>query len=198
MNIKYLNSNIISMKNLKNKKVLIGISGGIAAYKIASLVNHLIKYGAEVKVIMTKASMQFITPLTFQSLTNNSVYTDMFDMIKNMEIEHISLAKWADIFLIAPATGNTIGKIACGIADNLLTTVAMAVPKNKKIIVAPAMNTEMWNNPIVQKNVKTLTETMNNYVFIEPEKGMLACRDEGVGKIADNEKILEIINKNVK
>lgn len=171
------------------KNILIGITGGIAAYKICTLINLFIKDGHDVKVVMTDAATKFITPLTIKTLTNNKVYLDMFESESN--IEHISLAKWADVFLIAPATCNTISKMRSGIADNLLTSVFMAIPKNKHVLIVPAMNQEMWSNDILQDNIKTLSKN-KKYIFIQPRKGILACRDIGDGKIADNKNILEI------
>lgn len=180
---------------MKNKKILIGITGGIAVYKIATLVNLCQKYGARVKVIMTEGATKFVAPLTFQSLVGDQVYLDTFKNVNPEEIEHISLAKWADILVIAPATANTISKIACGIADNLLTTVTMAMPKNKKVIIAPAMNVEMWNNPLLQRNVDILNNQNGKYIFVEPRKGVLACKDEGIGKLADLEDIIKQIKR---
>ncbi|KKQ17806.1 MAG: Phosphopantothenoylcysteine decarboxylase, Phosphopantothenate-cysteine ligase [Berkelbacteria bacterium GW2011_GWA1_36_9] len=182
---------------MKNKKVLIGVTGGIAAYKTCSLVNMFSKEGADVKVIMTHGATKFVTPLTFQSLTNHPVYLDMWQTYNKEEVEHISLAKWADIVVISPATANIIGKIAHGIADNMLTTVVMALPKETPVLIVPAMNTNMWENPIVQKNVKILSED-KKYKFINPRKGILACRDEGYGKIVDNEVIIEEVQKILK
>jgi phosphopantothenoylcysteine decarboxylase / phosphopantothenate---cysteine ligase len=179
---------------LKNKKILIGVTGGIAAYKTCSLVNMFLKEGADVKVVMTYGATKFVTPLTFQSLTNHPVYIDMWQTYNKEEVEHISLAKWADIMIISPATASVIGKLACGIADNLLTTVVMALPKETPVLIAPAMNTNMWLNPIVQKNVETLSG-YKKYKFMKTREGMLACRDEGCGKIADNKDILEEAEK---
>jgi phosphopantothenoylcysteine decarboxylase / phosphopantothenate---cysteine ligase len=181
---------------MKNKKILVGVTGGVAAYKICSLVNYFIKEGAEVKVIMTAAATKFVTPLTFASLTNNQVYVDMFSEVKS-EIEHVSLAQWADVFVLAPATANTIGKISLGLADNLLTTVVMALPAKTKVIIVPAMNTEMWLNPIVQNNVSVLKK-QGKYKFIDPRAGTLACRLDGQGKIASNEDIFEFVKNNLK
>ena len=179
---------------MKNKKILVGVTGGIAVYKTCSLVNMFLKEGADVKVIMTHGATQFVTPLTFQSLTNRPVYVDMWQTYNKEEVEHISLAKWADIVVISPATANIIGKITYGIADNLLTTVVMALPKATPVLIVPAMNTNMWENSIVQKNVETLSKD-KKYIFIDPRKGVLACRDEGSGKIADNKDILEETRK---
>lgn len=165
---------------LKGKKIVLGVSGGIAAYKACELVSRLKKLDADVHVIMTDSAAQFVTPLTFQSLTLNQVAIDMFEAPKYWEIEHISLAKLADVFVIAPATANIIGKLACGIADDMLTTAAMAT--KAQVIIAPAMNTNMYDNPVVQRNIQFLKEL--GYCFIEPEEGRLACGDVGKGKMA--------------
>lgn len=177
-------------KNIKGKKVLVGITGGIAVYKVATLVNTFIKLGADVKIIMTESATKFVNPLTFQTLLNDNVYVDMWNAKDRNSVEHISLAKWADVFVLAPATANTIGKIANGIADNLLTTVIMALPKHINIILAPAMNVEMWSNKIVQDNISKLKKIDKKYIFIEPRSGILACRDEGIGKLADVDDII--------
>ncbi len=166
---------------LKGKKIVLGVSGGIAAYKACELVSRLKKLEAEVHVIMTDSAARFVTPLTFQSLTLNQVAVDMFEAPKYWEIEHISLAKLADVFVIAPATANIIGKLANGIADDMLTTTAMAT--KAQVIIAPAMNTNMYDNPVVQRNIKLLKEL--GYSFAEPEEGRLACGDVGKGKMAD-------------
>lgn len=175
---------------LKNKNIVLGVTGGIAVYKAADLVSKLKKQSANVEVIMTKGSMEFVNPLTFQTMSENPVHTSMFNEINKFDVEHISLAQKGDLILIAPATANTIGKIANGIADNLLTTVVMA--SNKRVVFAPAMNTWMYNNPIVQANMKKL-EVMG-YSFIEPGSGRLACGDYGAGKMAEPEDIVEYID----
>ncbi|MDD5165343.1 MAG: bifunctional phosphopantothenoylcysteine decarboxylase/phosphopantothenate--cysteine ligase CoaBC [Candidatus Pacebacteria bacterium] len=175
--------------NFKNKKILVGVTGGIAAYKTCSLVNGLIAEGAEVKVVMTDAAKMFVTPITFQALTNNPVYDDLWKPVSQDTVEHIELSHWADLIIISPITANTIGKIACGIADNLLTTIVMASFPQTKVVIAPAMNTYMWENPYVQENLKKLSDT-KKYHIVEPRSGVLACRDEGKGKIADNQDII--------
>lgn len=174
---------------LKEKNIVLGVTGGIAVYKAADLVSRLVKKGYNVDVIMTEAAEEFLNSLTFQTMSNNPVYRDMFQNVKNYDVEHISLAKKADIILVAPATANTIGKIANGIADNLLTTVIMA--SSSKVIFAPAMNTEMYNNPIVQENMKKLEEL--SYEFIDPGVGLLACGDYGAGKMAEPAEIVEYL-----
>lgn len=168
----------------RNKNILIGITGGIAAYKILELIRLYKKNNANVKVIMTENATNFVTPLTIRTLSNNPVYTKQFE-VDNLFPEHISLGSWADIFVIAPASANTIGKIANGICDNLLTSIACAF--SKQIIVAPAMNCEMWNNQFVQDNINKLQKA--GYEILSPEAGFLACGTSGVGRLCAIEKI---------
>ena len=174
---------------LKNKTVVLGVSGGIAAYKACDVVSRLKKLNANVHVIMTKGATEFVTPLTFQSLSQNYVVNDMFEEPKTWDVEHISLAKKADVFLIAPATANVIGKIANGICDDMLTTTVMAT--TGKVLIAPAMNTNMYKNPILQRNINTLKEL--GYNFVNPESGRLACGDVGEGKLASPEVIVKAV-----
>ena len=176
---------------LKGKTVVIGVSGGIAVYKTLDVVSRLRKLGVNVNVIMTKSATEFVTPLSFQSLSQNYVVCDMFEDPKTWDVEHISLAKRADVFLIAPATANVIGKIANGIADDMLTTTVMAT--KAKVLIAPAMNTNMYENPILQRNINTLKEL--GYNFVEPESGRLACGDTGKGKLASPETIVDEVVK---
>lgn len=174
---------------LKNKTVVLGVSGGIAAYKACDIVSRLKKLNINVHVIMTKGATEFVTPLTFQSLSQNYVVNDMFEEPKTWDVEHISLAKKADVFLIAPATANVIGKIANGICDDMLTTTVMAT--TGKVLIAPAMNTNMYKNPILQRNINTLKEL--GYNFVNPESGRLACGDVGEGKLASPEDIVDAV-----
>ena len=171
---------------LKGFNILIGITGGIAAYKVCNLIRLYKKSGADVRVVATENALQFVTKLTLQTLSNNEVYTNNFE-IKNYKPEHISLCDEADIFVIAPASANTISKIANGICDNLLTTTACAF--KKPILFAPAMNTNMWENVFIQENISKLKN--NGYEFIEPESGYLACGTEGKGRMAEPEQIFE-------
>ena len=173
------------------KNVVIGVTGGIAVYKVADIVSRLRKQCVNVNVIMTKSAQEFVQPLTFQALSQNYVVTDMFDEPKTWDVEHISMAQKADIFLIAPATANVIGKIAGGIADDMLTTTVMAT--KAPVFIAPAMNTNMYENPIVQKNIETLRSL--GYLFIEPTSGRLACGDFGKGKMAEPEVIVRELLK---
>ena len=174
---------------LNQKTVVIGISGGIAVYKVLDVISKLKKLGANIHVIMTKSATEFVTPLSFQSLSQNYVVCDMFEEPKTWDVEHIALAKKADVFLVAPATANVIGKIANGIADDMLTTTIMAT--KAKVLIAPAMNTNMYENPIVQKNISILKEL--GYKFVEPESGRLACGDVGKGKLSTPDNIVNNI-----
>ena len=169
------------------KNIVVGITGGIASYKTIEVISRLKKYGYEINVILTKNACEFVTPLTLETISNNPVITDMFNRETPWEVEHISLAQKADLFLIAPATANVIGKIANGIADDMLTTTIMAHTKKK--LIAPAMNTNMYNNIAVQNNIKKLKEM--GYEFVGPESGMLACKDEGKGRMSEPEKIAD-------
>lgn len=179
----------------EKKCVCIGVSGGIAVYKALDIISALKKKDIDVRVIMTESATKFVTPLSFQSLSQNMVVTDMFAEPKAFEIQHISLAKRADVFLVAPATANIIGKVANGISDDMLSTTIMAT--RAKVIFAPAMNTNMYENPIVQDNIEKLKKY--GYEFIEPASGRLACGDLGKGKLADVntivEKVLEVLNE---
>jgi len=171
-------------------EIILGITGSIAAYKGAEIISALKKQNVCVHVIMTQAGMKFITPLTFQTLTANKVHTDMFDASYTPDVQHISLAQRASCLCIAPATANIIGKMAMGIADDMLSTVAMAF--KKPIIVAPAMNTAMFESAAVQENIRILTQ--RGVCFVEPKTSMLACGDFGRGALADVDKIVaEII-----
>lgn len=173
-----------------SKSVLLGITGSIAAYKAADIANRLTKDGYQVDAIMTDSAREFITPMTIQTLTKRRIYTDMFAEYEPDQVEHISLAKKTDLCLIAPATANIIGKIAAGIADDMLSTTVMAL-RGVPIYICPAMNTNMYENPITQRNIKTLQEL--GYYFIDPKSSMLACGDLGKGALADVETIIEIV-----
>ena len=177
------------MENLDGKCVVLGVTGGIAAYKMANVASALRKAGADVHVIMTENATQFITPLTFETLTNNRCVVDTFARDFKYEVAHISLAKAADLILIAPATANVIAKMAHGIADDMLTTTVLA--SRCKKLVAPAMNTAMLENPITQDNLATLKKY--GFGIIEPSVGMLACKDVGKGKLPDPEVLLDYI-----
>ena len=168
-------------KILSGRTVVLGVTGSIAAYKIANLASSLVKKGANVHVIMTKNATNFINPITFETLTGNKCLVDTFDRNFEFSVEHVSLAKQADIFMVAPASANVIGKIANGIADDMLTTTIMACKCHK--IISPAMNTNMFENPIVQNNIQKLKDY--GYEIIEPASGYLACGDVGAGKMPE-------------
>ncbi len=178
---------------LKGKTVLLGVTGSIAAYKIAYLASALKKLHAEVHVLMTKNATNFITPITFESLTGTKCLVDTFDRNFQFQVEHVSIAKKADVVMIAPASANVIGKLAHGIADDMLTTTIMAC-KCKKFI-SPAMNTNMFENPILQDNLKTLEHY--GYEVIQPASGYLACGDTGAGKMPEPETLLSYILREI-
>ena len=174
---------------LKGKTVVLGVTGSIAAYKVVDLASNLCKLGADVHVIMTKNALNFITPITFETITKNKCLVDTFDRNFEFEVEHVSLAKKADIFIVAPASANVIGKIASGICDDMLTTTLFAFNKTK--LIAPAMNTNMYNNPILQDNLEKLKKY--GYEIIEPASGLLACGDTGKGRLPSIDLLLDRI-----
>jgi phosphopantothenoylcysteine decarboxylase / phosphopantothenate---cysteine ligase len=174
---------------IENKNILLCVTGGIAVYKAAALTSKLTQAGANVKVIMSESACKFVTPLTFQALSRNEVYVDTFDEKDPAVIAHINLADWADLVVIAPATANIIGKLANGIADNMIVTTLLAT--NAPVWIAPAMNVHMYQHPAVLKNIRTLTEY--GYRFIEPQEGFLACGYVGKGRLEEPETILALI-----
>lgn len=177
----------------KDLNIVVGITGGIAAYKACGIVSFLKSEGANVDVIMTTNACQFITPLTLETLSGNKVVTDMFDETDYIDVKHISLAKNADLFLIVPATANIIGKVANGIADDMLSTTIIAT--QAPVIFAPAMNNQMYENRIVQDNIEKLKRY--GYKFIEPEVGNLACGYEAKGKLAKKKMIIESLKQSL-
>lgn len=178
---------------LQGKTVVLGVTGSIAAYKIASLASKLIKLHADVHVLMTQNATNFITPITFETLTGNKCLIDTFDRNFQFDVAHVSLAKKADVMLIAPASANVIGKIANGIADDMLTTTVMA--STAPVLISPAMNTHMYENPIVQDNLQKLERF--GYKIIAPAVGMLACHDVGAGKMPEPEMLLDWILREI-
>ncbi len=181
------------MNNKGQKVVVLGVSSSIAAYKAANLASMLRKRGYDVHVIMTKNATEFISPLVFETLTNNVCVIDQFSRTGNYEVEHVALAKMADIVLIAPATANVIAKLANGIADDALTTQVLACTCKK--LVAPAMNTNMYLNPVTQDNLKKLEHY--GFTVITPASGLLACRDEGIGKLPDESLLADYIDREI-
>ncbi|MCI8547819.1 MAG: bifunctional phosphopantothenoylcysteine decarboxylase/phosphopantothenate--cysteine ligase CoaBC [Bacilli bacterium] len=178
----------------KNLNIVIGITGGIASYKACGIVNFLKKEGANINIIMTKNACEFITPLTLETLSGNKVIKDMFERPDYIEVKHISIAQKADVFLIIPATANIIGKIANGIADDMLTTTIMAT--TSPVIFVPAMNNKMYENKIVQNNIEKLKQY--GYKIIEPSIGSLACGYEAKGHLPKKEEIIEYVKILVK
>lgn len=176
---------------LNGKNILLCVTGGIAVYKAAALTSKLTQAGANVKVILSESAMEFVTPLTFQALSRNVVFTNTFDEKDSKVIAHINLGDWADLILVAPATANVIGKLANGIADNMITTTLLAA--TSPIWIAPAMNVNMYNHPAVVKNIQTLHDF--GYQFIEPAEGHLACGYVGKGRLEEPEKIVENIQR---
>ena len=175
---------------MKKLKVLVGVTGGIAVYKTCDLVRTLVKNDHEVRVVMTRSASKFVAPLTFEVLSRNSVPLGLFDRRVDPAVEHVAAAQWADCVAIAPATANVIGKLASGIADDLLTTLLLAVPAGKPVVLAPAMNTGMWKNPVVERNLKSLLEeTDGRYSIVGPVVKELACGDLGMGGMSPVEDI---------
>lgn len=174
---------------LDGKHVVLGVTGGIAAYKACEVVSRLRKMGAHTHVIMTKSAMEFVQPLTFETLSNHPVVTDTFARPETWEVEHIALAKRADVFVIAPATANIIAKMACGIADDMLSTTVLAT--KAPVLIAPAMNTGMWTAEVTQENIATLKR--RGVQFVGPDSGVLACGDTGAGRMSEPAAIVEAI-----
>ena len=173
-----------------NANILLGVSGGVAAYKAVDLASKLTAAGAVVRTLMTASACQLVTPKSFEAVTGQPVYTDLWTSTPDHDIEHVSLAAWADLVVVAPATANILGKIAGGICDDLLTTV-LCVCWQKPTLLAPAMNGQMWANPIVVRNVQTLKGL--GLRMIGPESGRLACGDTGMGRMAEPTQILETL-----
>lgn len=173
------------------RTIILGVTGSIAAYKAADIASQLTKAGHTVHCVMTKDATHFITPLTLQTLSQNPVTLDLFDEAKEWKPSHLQVADIADVLVIAPATANVIAKLALGLADDALSTIALALRPEAKLIIAPAMNGKMWSHPATQANVKTLTE--RGVEFIGPDNGLLACGYEGIGRLWPVDKIIKQI-----
>lgn len=179
---------------LNNLKILLGVSGGVAAYKAVDLASKLTASGAIVKTIMTENACRLVAPKSFEAVTRSIVFTDLWNSPEKYQINHIALVEWADIFMVVPATANIIAKAANGICDDFLSTILCAcwpIIKSGAAFLAPAMNNNMWENPSVQRNVKTVTEM--GYNLIGPVEGRLACGTEGLGRMAEPQDIIDII-----
>lgn len=179
----------------RKSRVLIAVAGGIACYKVPPIVSRLSQEGCEVRVVMTQAATKFVTPLTFQSLSGQAVLTSMWDRDDRPDSQHVGLARWCDLMLIAPCTANTIGKLAAGLADDLVSLVAMALPSETPLLLAPAMNADMWGSPIVQRNLQTLRDLLPNLHEIGPDDGWQACRTSGQGRMSEPDAILTELRK---
>jgi phosphopantothenoylcysteine decarboxylase/phosphopantothenate--cysteine ligase len=182
------------MSNLKGKKIILGVSGGIAAFKACEILRRLQEKGSEIHVVLTQAAQKFVTPLTFQSLSQNPVHTDLFNLTEESEMSHIKLADEADLLLIAPATADLIGRLAHGLADDLLTTVALVT--KAPLLLAPSMNVNMWEKAVVQENIQTLKK--RGVRFLDPESGYLACGWEGKGRLPGVDVITEEVEQILK
>jgi phosphopantothenoylcysteine synthetase/decarboxylase len=175
------------------KSVIVAVTGGIAAYKSATLVSRLAQAGHDVTVMMTESATKFVGPLTFEALSGRAVHTSLWHQIDSHDSQHIALARRADLMIIAPASANTIAKFANGICDNVVTTVACALPREPNatpVLFAPAMNAEMWASPITQRNVSTLTDTLG-WQMVGPGEGWQACRTKGAGRMSEPEQIID-------
>jgi len=171
------------------QRVVVAVTGGIAGYKSASLVSRLVQQGAVVRVIMTEAATQFVGPLTFQSLTGQTVLTSTWQADEHPESQHVGLARWCNLFIIAPCTANTLAKLAHGLCDDVVALTAAALPHTTARLIAPAMNADMWANPVIQGNLAIVTDTLG-YHQVGPEEGWQACRTRGLGRMSEPESIL--------
>lgn len=180
--------------DLNGRQVLLGVTGGIAAYKAAALTSSLIKLGAAVRVLMTEAATRFVGPTTFASLSGRPVMTSIWQADDRPDAQHIATAREADLMVIAPASANTIARLAAGICDEPVSLAATALPATTPLVLAPAMNADMWANPITQRNLNTLTQLLPNLSIVDPEAGWQACRTEGTGRMAEPQTILDHIS----
>jgi phosphopantothenoylcysteine synthetase/decarboxylase len=179
---------------LSSKRIVVAVTGGIAAYKTAALVSKLAQAGAAVTVLMTESATRFVGPLTFQSLSGRPVYTSQWQAEEDLSSQHIATARAAQLMVIAPCSANTLAKLAAGVCDNVVTTVACALPRATPVLLAPAMNAEMWENPITQRNLATVREVLG-YKTVGPGEGWQACRTQGAGRMSEPEEILAEITR---
>jgi phosphopantothenoylcysteine synthetase/decarboxylase len=174
---------------LSDKRIAVALSGGIACYKTATLVSRLVQRGADVRVLMTESATRFVGPITFQSLSGKPVLTSIWQADDHPDSQHIGVARWCDLMVIAPATANIIAKLAHGLTDDPVSLIACALPSGTPLLLAPAMNADMWDSVIVQKNVATLNE-LSHVTMVGPESGWQACRTEGAGRMSEAEAII--------
>jgi len=180
---------------LSGKRIAVALSGGIACYKTATLVSRLVQQGAEVRVLMTQAATHFIAPLTFQSLSGKAVLTSMWDHSDNPESQHVGTARWCDLMVIAPCSMDMIGKIAGGMTPDVVSLTVSALPASTPLILAPAMNADMWASPILQRNLSLLRELLPNLKEVGPAEGWQACRTKGAGRMSEPEAILDCVTE---
>ena len=180
---------------LADRRILVGVTGGIAAYKTATLVSRLVQAGGDVRVIMTDAATRFVGPLTFQSLSGHPVLTSMWEADDRPDSQHVGLARWCDAYVIAPCTADTLAKLAAGLTSDLVSLTAVALPSDTPLLLAPAMNADMWTHPIVQRNLTTLRELLPNLHEVGPAEGWQACRTSGGGRMAEPEAIFNALGQ---
>ena len=181
--------------NLAGRKILVALTGGIAAYKTATLVSRLVQAGAEVRVIMTEAATKFITPLTLQSLSGHPVLTSLWDHDDRPDSQHVGLARWCDQMVIAPCSADMLAKLAAGLTPDLVSLTVCALPADTPLLVAPAMNADMWASPIVQRNLQTLRDLLPNFHEVGPADGWQACRTSGSGRMSEPQDIFDSISQ---
>lgn len=183
---------------LTGKRVAVALTGGIACYKSATLVSRLVQRGADVRVLMTQAATEFITPLTFQSLSGKPVLTSMWDHSDNPESQHVGTARWCELLVIAPCSMDMVGKIAAGLTPDVVSLTVSALPAETPLLIAPAMNADMWASPVLQRNLKLLRELLPNLTEVGPADGWQACRTKGTGRMSEPEAILDAVAERLK
>lgn len=182
-----------SQKQLDGRRIVVGLSGGIACYKVCTLVSRLVQQGAEVRVLMTEAAKHFITPLTLQSLSGHLVLTSMWDHDDRPDSQHIGIARWAEVLVVAPCSADMIGKLAHGLTPDLVSLACSALPATTPLLLAPAMNADMWASPILQRNLTILREHLPNLHEVGPDDGWQACRTSGSGRMSEPEAIRDAV-----
>jgi phosphopantothenoylcysteine synthetase/decarboxylase len=180
--------------NLSGSRLLVALTGGIACYKMATVVSRLVQRGAQVTVLMSDAARRFVGPLTFESLSGRPVLTSQWEQVDSHDSQHVALARSAHLMVIAPASANTLARLAAGLCDNIVTTVACALPRTTPLLLAPAMNAQMWEHPLTQRNLQTLREVVGCHT-VGPETGWQACRTQGPGRMSEPEAIIAEIEK---
>ncbi len=181
----------------QDRKILVGVTGGISCYKTCTLVSRLAQAGAQVRVVMTESATKFVQPLTFEALSNAPVVTSVWQQVEHKDSQHVNLARWCDLFVVAPATADFMAKLAAGICDDIVSLTACALPRSPKrtpVLLAPAMNAQMWENPVTQRNVQTV-QTLLGYELVGPAEGWQACRTEGAGRMSEPDEILNAVIK---